>query len=193
MGEIVRTIQQRALQETGIPVLYGIDSNHGTTYTAGGTFFPQAIGMAATFNTDLMEEGSRISAYETRASNIPWTFSPTMDLGRDARLPRQWESYGEDAYLNARMAVASVKGFQGPDRNRVGNRSIAACVKHYMGYGVPVSGKDRTPAVISESELREKHFEPFRAAIVEGGALSLMANSGIEQDLSRRLPVADSG
>ena len=182
--EILRTIQQRALQETGIPVLYGIDSNHGTTYTAGGTFFPQAIGMAATFNTDLMEEGSRISAYETRASNIPWTFSPTMDLGRDARWPRQWESYGEDAYLNARMAVASVKGFQGPDRNRVGNRSIAACVKHYMGYGVPVSGKDRTPAVISESELREKHFEPFRAAIVEGGALSLMANSGIVNGIS---------
>ncbi len=181
---IVRTIQQRALQETGIPVIYGIDSNHGTTYTAGGTFFPQAIGMAATFNIELMEEGSRISAYETRASNIPWTFSPTMDLGRDARWPRQWESYGEDAYLNARMAVASVKGFQGLNRNQVGNRSIAACIKHYMGYGVPVSGKDRTPAVIAENELREKHFEPFRAAIVEGGALSLMANSGVVNGVS---------
>ncbi|MGI6519678.1 MAG: glycoside hydrolase family 3 N-terminal domain-containing protein [Fermentimonas sp.] len=182
--EIVRTIQQRALQETGIPVLYGIDSNHGTTYTAGETLFPQAIGMAATFNVELMEEGSRISAYETRASNIPWTFNPTMDLGRDARWPRQWESYGEDAYLNAQMAVASVKGFQGSDRNRVGSHSVAACVKHYMGYGVPVSGKDRTPATISESELREKHFEPFRASIVEGGALSLMANSGIVNGVS---------
>lgn len=181
---IVRTIQERALQETGIPVLYGIDSNHGTTYTAGGTFFPQAIGMAATFNTELMKEGSRISAYETRASNIPWTFSPTMDLGRDARWPRQWESFGEDAYLNARMAVASVQGFQGVNRNQVSSSSIAACVKHYMGYGVPVSGKDRTPAVISETDLREKHFEPFRAAIVEGGALSLMVNSGIVNGVS---------
>lgn len=181
---VVRTIQERALKETGIPVLYGIDSNHGTTYTAGGTFFPQAIGMAATFNTALMEQGSQVSAYETRASNIPWTFNPTMDLGRDARWPRQWESYGEDAYLNARMAVASVRGFQGDDRNKTGSGHIAACVKHYMGYGVPVSGKDRTPAVISESDLREKYFEPFRASIVEGGALSLMVNSGIINGVS---------
>lgn len=181
---IVRTIQERAIKETGIPVIYGIDSNHGTTYTAGGTFFPQEIGMAATFNTALTEEGSRISAYETRASNIPWTFNPTMDLGRDARWSRQWESYGEDPYLNARMAVASVKGFQGPDHNNIGRDYIAACIKHYMGYGVPVSGKDRTPAVISESELREKFFEPFRASIVEGKALSLMVNSAIINGVS---------
>ena len=182
--KVIRTIQKRALEETGIPVLYGIDSNHGTTYTAGGTFFPQAIGMAATFNTDLMEQGSSVSAYETRASNIPWTFNPTMDLGRDARWSRQWESYGEDAYVNARMGVASVKGFQGTDPNTIGNNHIAACIKHYMGYGVPTSGKDRTPAVISESELREKHFEPFRATIVESGALSLMVNSGIINGVS---------
>lgn len=180
----IRTIQERALQETGIPVIYGIDAIHGTTYTAGATFFPQSVGMGATFNTTLMEEGSRISAYETRASNIPWTFAPTMDLGRDARWSRQWESYGEDAYLNARMAVASAIGFQGKDRDNVGNQHIAACLKHYMGYGVPVSGKDRTPALISESELREKFFEPFRAAIVEGGALSVMVNSGIINGLS---------
>jgi len=175
----IRAIQERALKETGIPVIYGIDAIHGTTYTAGATFFPQGIGMAATFNTALMEEGSRISAYETRSSNIPWTFAPTIDLGRDARWSRQWESYGEDAYLNARMAVASTRGFQGSDRNSVGNQHIAACPKHYLGYGVPVSGKDRTPAVISESELREKYFEPFRAAITEGGALSIMVSSGI--------------
>lgn len=180
----ITTIQQRALKETGIPVLYGIDSNHGTTYTAGGTFFPQEIGMAATFNALLIEEGSRVSAYETRASNIPWTFNPTMDLGRDARWSRQWESFGEDVYLNARMAVASVKGFQGTNANAVGKERIAACVKHYLGYGVPSSGKDRTPAVISESELREKYFEPFRASIVEGGALSLMVNSGIVNGVS---------
>lgn len=181
---VVRTIQERTLKENGIPVLYGIDSNHGTTYTAGGTFFPQEIGMAATFNTTLMEQGSQVSAYETRASNIPLTFNPTMDLGRDARWSRQWESFGEDTYLNAQMAVASVKGFQGADGNKLGKEHIAACVKHYMGYGVPVSGKDRTPAVISEIDLREKHFEPFRASIVDGGALSLMANSGIINGVS---------
>lgn len=182
--QTLRTIQERALKETGIPVLYGIDSNHGTTYTAGGTLFPQAIGMAATFNTDLMEEGARISAYETKASNIPWTFNPTMDLGRDARWSRQWESFGEDAYLNARMGVASVKGLQGDNSNSIGFNHIAACVKHYMGYGVPVSGKDRTPAVISETDLREKYFEPFRATIMETNALSLMVNSGIINGVS---------
>ncbi|MEA4915937.1 glycoside hydrolase family 3 N-terminal domain-containing protein [Proteiniphilum sp.] len=175
----VRTIQERALAETGIPVIYGIDAIHGTTYTAGSTLFPQGVGMAASFNTNLMKEGSRIAAYETRASNIAWTFAPTMDLGRDARWSRQWESYGEDAYLNAQMGLASTLGFQGDDRNNVGSHHIAACTKHYMGYGVPVSGKDRTPALISESELREKYFEPFRTSIVEGGALSLMVNSGI--------------
>jgi beta-glucosidase len=182
--KIVGTIQERALAETGIPVLYGIDAIHGTTYTAGSTLFPQGVGMAATFNTGLMKEGSRISAYETRASNIPWTFAPTMDLGRDARWSRQWESYGEDAYLNARMGLASTLGFQGGDRNNIGSCHIAVCIKHYLGYGVPVSGKDRTPALISESELREKYFEPFRTSIVEGGALSLMVNSGIINGVS---------
>lgn len=180
----IRIIQERALAETGIPVLYGIDAIHGTTYTAGSTLFPQGVGMAASFNTNLMKEGSRITAYETRASNIPWTFAPTMDLGRDARWSRQWESYGEDAYLNAQMGLASTLGFQGDDRNNVCSHRIAACVKHYMGYGVPVSGKDRTPALISESELREKYFEPFRTSIVEGGALSLMVNSGIINNVS---------
>ncbi|MFA7105251.1 MAG: glycoside hydrolase family 3 N-terminal domain-containing protein [Dysgonamonadaceae bacterium] len=180
----IKTIQDKAIEVMGIPVIYGIDAIHGTTYTADATFFPQEIGMAATFNTDLMENGSRISAYETRSSNIAWVFSPTMDLGRDARWSRQWESYGEDAYLNAQMAVASVKGYQGTDRNIVGYNNVAACLKHYLGYGVPVSGKDRTPAVISEPELREKFFEPFRAAIVEGGALSVMVNSGIINGVS---------
>ena len=179
----IRAIQERALEETGIPVIYGIDAIHGTTYTAGSTLFPQSVAMGATFNRELMREGSRITAYETRASNIPWTFAPTMDLGRDARWSRQWESFGEDVYLNAEMAVASTFGFQGEDRNNVGNSHIAVCLKHYMGYGVPVSGKDRTPAVISESDLREKYFEPFRAA-VEAGALSVMVNSGIINGVS---------
>ncbi len=181
---IISTIQKRAIEETGIPIIYGIDAIHGATYTADATFFPQEIGMAATFNRDLVERGAQINAYETRASNIPWVFSPTMDIGRDARWSRQWESYGEDSYLNAEMGTVTVQGYQGYDRNRVINSNLAACIKHYMGYGVPVSGKDRTPAVISEIDLREKHFEPFRSAIIEGGALSLMVNSGIINGVS---------
>ena len=174
---IIKTIQDRAIKETGVPVLFGIDAIHGTNYTAGATLFPQGVGMGATFNTALMEEGSRISAYETRASNIPYTFAPTMDLIRDQRWSRHWESYSEDTYLTAQMALASLKGFQGDDYNNIGKNHVAVSLKHYMGYGVPVSGKDRTPAIISESDLREKFFEPFRRAI-EAGALSVMINSG---------------
>ena len=183
-NNVIKAIQDKAIEVTGIPVLYGIDAIHGATYTVDATFFPQEIGMAATFNTYLMENESRITAYETRSSNIPWVFSPTMDLGRDARWSRQWESFGEDAYLNAKMAVASVKGYQGADRNSIGYNNVAACLKHYLGYGVPVSGKDRTPAVISITDMREKFFEPFRAAVVEGGALSVMVNSGIINGVS---------
>lgn len=180
---VIKTIQEKALKETGIPVIYGIDAIHGTTYTAGSTLFPQEIAMAATFNPELMTKGSQVAAYETRASNIPWTFSPTMDLGRDSRWSRIWESYGEDAYLNAVMASASVRGYQGTDRNNISQNNIAACLKHYMGYGVPVSGKDRTPALIAENDLREKFFEPFRAAVTNG-ALSVMVNSGIINNIN---------
>ncbi|MGB4340411.1 MAG: glycoside hydrolase family 3 N-terminal domain-containing protein, partial [Dysgonamonadaceae bacterium] len=179
----VKAIQEKALKEIGIPVIYGIDAIHGTTYTAGATFFPQQIGMAATFDPELVEEGSRISAYETRASNIPWNFSPILDLGRDSRWPRQWETFGEDPYLAKVLGMASVQGYQGKDRNHIDQNHVAATLKHYMGYGVPYSGKDRTPAIITESDLREKHFEPFRAA-VEGGALSIMVNSGIVNNVS---------
>ncbi|WP_413777190.1 glycoside hydrolase family 3 N-terminal domain-containing protein [Anaerorudis cellulosivorans] len=179
----IKIIQGKALQETGIPVIYGIDAIHGVTYTAGATFFPQQIGMAATFNPELMEEGSRIAAYETRASNIPWNFSPILDLGRDPRWPRQWETFGEDPYLAKVMGLASVRGYQGDNTNHVDPNHVAVSLKHYMGYGVPYSGKDRTPAVITESDLREKHFEPFRAA-VEAGALSIMVNSGIVNNVN---------
>ncbi len=179
----VKAIQEKALKEIGIPVIYGIDAIHGTTYTAGATFFPQQIGMAATFNPELMEEGSRIAAYETRASNIPWNFSPILDLGRDSRWPRQWETFGEDAYLAKVMGLASVRGYQGDNSNHVDPNHVAVSLKHYMGYGVPFSGKDRTPAVITENDLREKHFEPFRAA-VEAGALSIMVNSGIVNNVN---------
>ena len=179
----VKAIQEKALKEIGIPVIYGIDAIHGTTYTAGATFFPQQIGMAATFNPELMEEGSRIAAYETRASNIPWNFSPILDLGRDSRWPRQWETFGEDAYLAKVMGLASVRGYQGDNSNHVDPNHVAVSLKHYMGYGVPFSGKDRTPAVITENDLHEKHFEPFRAA-VEAGALSIMVNSGIVNNVN---------
>ncbi|MGI6073755.1 MAG: glycoside hydrolase family 3 N-terminal domain-containing protein [Fermentimonas sp.] len=179
----IREIQKRAIEETGIPVVYGIDSNHGATYTAGATFFPQEVAMAATFNRELVEKGAEVNAYETRASNIPWIFNPTMDISRDSRWSRLWESFGEDSYVNAEMGKAVIRGYQGSDKNHVLGNNLAGCVKHYMGYGVPVSGKDRTPAVINESDLREKHFEPFRATI-EQGALSLMVNSGIVNGVS---------
>lgn len=180
---IVKTIQEKAISSTGIPILYGIDAIHGATYTVGATFFPQQIGMGATFNLDLMKKGAEITAYETKASNIPWTFSPVLDLGRDARWSRMWETYGEDPYLTAMMGVASVKGFQGTNTMNIGENYVASCLKHYVGYGVPMSGKDRTPAVISESELREKHFEPFLQGI-QAGALSVMVNSGIVNNVS---------
>ena len=183
-NKVITELQKAALEATGIPLLYGIDSNHGATYTAGATFYPQEIGMAATFAPELMRQAAEMSAYETRASQIPWTFNPTMDLGRDARWPRQWESFGEDPYLNARMAVAATLGYQGDDPDKIDPYHIAACLKHYLGYGVPATGKDRTPAVISPSELREKFFEPFRAAVVEGKALSVMVNSGIINGVS---------
>ncbi len=182
--QTIKAIQQRAIKETGIPVVYGIDAIHGVTYTAGGTFFPQEIGMAATFNRDLVTKGAKITAYETRASNIPWNFSPTMDVGRDGRWSRIWESFGEDTYVNAEMGTAVVRGYQGDNHNAVGANHVAACLKHYIGYGAPVSGKDRTPAIISENDLREKFFEPFRAAIVDGNALSIMVNSGMINGVS---------
>ncbi|PWD99716.1 glycoside hydrolase family 3 N-terminal domain-containing protein [Marinilabilia rubra] len=177
---IVSTIQKMAQEETrlGIPVLYGVDAIHGTTYTADATFFPQQIGMAATWNRDLVRKGGEITAYETRASSIPWTFSPVLDMGRDPRWPRIWETFGEDVYLNSQMGIELVKGYEGAE-NEVGEPvNVASCLKHYLGYGTPVSGKDRTPALIPDIELRERHLPPFRAA-VEAGAHSVMVNSGL--------------
>lgn len=174
--EIISEIQLYSLKYIKVPSIYGLDQNHGATYDLGATMLPQNIGMGATFNPGLVRRGAAMTAYETRAADCPWTFSPTLDLGRDPRWPRIWEDYGEDALLNSVMGVAAVRGFQGDDPNRVGPLNIAACLKHYMGYGVPVSGQDRTPALISESDLRDKHFAPYLAAI-RAGALSLMVNS----------------
>lgn len=164
------------MREIGIPCIYGLDQNHGTTYTLGGVLFPQNINVGAAFNPEMARRASAVTAYETRAADCPWTYSPTVDLTRDPRWPRVWENFGEDPYVNAVMGAAQVRGFQGDDSNHVGPDHIAACVKHYLGYGAPRTGKDRTPAYISPSDLREKFFEPFRACI-EAGALSLMVNS----------------
>ena len=180
--EIIKRIQDKSMKEIGIPCVYGVDQIHGTTYTLGGTFFPQGINMGAAFNRALTREGSRISAYETKAGSIPWTYAPVTDLGRDPRWSRMWESYGEDSYLNAEMGRESVLGFQGDNPNQIGTNSVAACMKHYMGYGVPVSGKDRTPSSITVQDMREKHFAPY-LEMVRAGALSVMINSGINNGL----------
>ena len=181
-AKAIRQIQEKSIKEIGIPCIYGVDEIHGTTYTLDGTLFPQGVNMGTTFNRALVRRGAEISAYETKASCVPWTYAPVVDLGRDPRWPRMWENYGEDAYLNTVMGVEAVLGFQGSDPNHIGRYNVAACVKHYMGYGVPVSGKDRTPSAIPRSELREKHFAPYLAAI-RAGALSVMVNSAVDNGM----------
>ncbi len=174
--EIITAIQKKSMKEIGIPCVYGVDQIHGTTYTDGGTLFPQGNNMGASFNRELVREGSRISAYESKAASIPWVYAPVVDLGRDPRWSRMWENFGEDAYLNAEMGRESVLGFQGDDPNHIDKWHVAACMKHFMGYGVPTSGKDRTPSSISPQDMREKHFAPFLEA-VRNGALTVMVNS----------------
>ena len=181
-AEAIKQIQDLSMKEIGIPCIYGVDQIHGTTYTLDGTMFPQGINMGAAFNRELTGKAAAISAYETKAGCIPWTYAPVVDLGRDPRWSRMWENYGEDCYVNAEMGKASVRGFQGSDPNHIGEYNVAACMKHYMGYGVPVSGKDRTPSSISRSDMREKHFAPFLAAIRQG-ALSVMVNSGVDNGI----------
>lgn len=173
----MEALQKESLNKLGIPCLFGLDQNHGTTYTLGGTLFPQNINMAATFNRELAREGAAVCAYETRAGSIPWVFSPVVDLSRTPLWPRMWENYGEDAYLTAEMGKNAVLGFQGSDPNHIGQQNVGSCLKHYLGYGSPVSGKDRTPSVIAPNELREKHFFPFLQAC-RSGALAVMVNSG---------------
>ncbi len=174
---VISYLQDLSINDIGIPCLYGLDQNHGITYTLGGILFPQNINIGASFNKELAQKASGITAYETRAGDCPWTFSPTIDLTRDPRWPRVWENFGEDPYLNTVMGVAQVIGFQGDNPNKIGPTHIAATLKHYLGYGAPRTGKDRTPAYISISDLREKYFEPYRACI-EAGVLSVMVNSG---------------
>src|SRR6266478_5327385 len=174
--EIIGQIQEAATKKTrlGIPVIYGIDSIHGANYVQGATLFPQEIGMAATWNPELMKRGSEIAAMETRAAGIPWSFSPVLDIGRQPLWPRFYETFGEDPYLAKVMGVAFVRGLEGTD---VGSQDhVATSLKHYMGYSFPLSGRDRTPAWIPENYLRE-YFLPTFDAAVKAGAHTVMVNS----------------
>mgnify|MGYP003574952596 FL=1 len=177
---IINEIQNVAVKKgkNKIPVIYGVDEVHGATYTAGATMFPQQIGQAATFNRALVKEGASITAYETRASAIPWNFSPILDLGADPRFPRQWESFGEDPFLVSQLGVEMIKGLEGDNNDVSSPFKVASSIKHFLGYQVPVSGKDRTPAIISDQALREYHLPAFKAAI-DAGAKTIMINSGL--------------
>jgi len=175
-NHLIQEIQEIAIKETGIPLIYGIDAIHGTTYTAGSTLFPQQINQGASFNPQLVEELNGICAYEMRAANIPWNFSPVLDMGRDPRAPRMWETYGEDVYLSSQMGMAAVRGLQG-DKIMIDKHHGAACLKHFLAYNSN-SGKDRNPLQISASELLNTHAVAFQKAIDEG-AKSIMISSGI--------------
>jgi beta-glucosidase len=161
-----------------IPVIYGIDAIHGVTYTAGSTIFPHELALAATWNPSMGYTLGEITAYETRASNIPWNFSPVLDLGLDPRYSRMGEGMGEDPYLISCFGKEIIKGYEGEDNNVGDPYRVAGCAKHYLGYAVPISGKDRTPAYIPENVLREYHLPPFKAA-VDAGVHTFMINSGI--------------
>ena len=172
----IRLIQEKSMKYLGIPDIYGLDHNHGVTYTQGGTLFPQPINMGATFNTELVFKGAEITAYESRAANCPWVYNPVVDLSRDPRWPRVYESFGEDAVVNAKMVAAEIRGYQGDDNNHIDRFHVGTSTKHYFAYGAPWSGKDRTPAYLSPQMIREKYFEPFKAAAL-AGTLTMMVNS----------------
>ena len=174
---IVSQIQKVSMKELGIPNIYGLDMNHGASYAMGATLMPQNINMGATFNRSLAHRGGEITAYETRACDVPWTYNPTVDLARNPLWPRFWENYGEDAYLNSQLGVQTVLGMQGDNPNKIDKYHIAANLKHFMGYGAPVSGKDRTHSSIGEQEMREKHFAPYEIGALNGHVLSIMVNS----------------
>ncbi len=174
--EIMQLIAAAAEQTPlKIPVLYGIDSIHGASYVMGATLFPQQLGLASTWNLELAERMGEVSAYETKAAGMPWAFSPVLDMGRNPVWPRLWETFGEDVHLTTALGQAVVKGMQGNDIGET--HKVAACLKHFLGYGMPLSGKDRTPAYIPERQLQEYHVPPF-AKVIADGAATIMVNSG---------------
>ena len=172
----IQLIQKKSMKYIGIPDIYGLDHNHGVTYTQGGTLFPQPINLGASFNTELAFRGAEITAYESRAANCPWVYNPVVDLSRDPRWPRVYESFGEDAILNSKMVVAEIKGYQGKDNNHIDRFHVGTSTKHYFAYGAPWTGKDRTPAYLAPQIIREKYFEPFKQAAL-AGTLTMMVNS----------------
>ena len=174
--EWIQLIQKKSMKYIGIPDIYGLDHNHGVTYTQGGTLFPQPINLGASFNTELARVGAEITAYESRAANCPWVYNPVVDLSRDPRWPRVYESFGEDAILNSKMVVAEIKGYQGDDPNHIDQFHVGTSTKHYFAYGAPWTGKDRTPAYLNPQIIREKYFEPFKQAAL-AGTLTMMVNS----------------
>jgi len=178
-NRLISYIQDYAIANSrlGIPVIYGLDMIHGASYVDGATFFPQQIGMAATWDPTLITTAGEITAYETRATGVAWTFSPVLDLGVDPRWPRQWETFGEDPYLASVMGKALIRGYQGDENNLADPFRINACIKHYLGYSHTLSGKDRTPAWIPENKLREYHLPIFKHGI-DAGSMTVMVNSG---------------
>ena len=172
----IQVIQKKSMKYLGIPDIYGLDHNHGVTYTQGGTLFPQPINLGASFNTELARRGAEITAYESRAANCPWVYNPVVDLSRDPRWPRMYESFGEDAIVNSKMVVAEIRGYQGDDNNHIDQYHVGTSTKHYFAYGAPWTGKDRTPAYLSPQMIREKYFEPFKQAAL-AGTLTMMVNS----------------
>ena len=172
----IQVIQKKSMKYLGIPDIYGLDHNHGVTYTQGGTLFPQPINLGASFNTELARRGAEITAYESRAANCPWVYNPVVDLSRDPRWPRVYESFGEDAIVNSKMVVAEIRGYQGDDNNHIDQYHVGTSTKHYFAYGAPWTGKDRTPAYLSPQMIREKYFEPFKQAAL-AGTLTMMVNS----------------
>ncbi len=174
----IAQMEEASLQYNGIPFIYGLDQVHGPTYVAGGTMYPQQIGLAATFNPELVRELAEMNAYETRAAGVRWCFGPSMDLSVKPSWSRVYETWGEDPYLTSVMAGSYVKGLQGPDPDHADAYHVVPCLKHYVGYGSPDNGIDRTPATITPQDLREKHFEPFRKAALEG-VWSVMSNSSV--------------
>lgn len=175
-AEYVRQLQEKSMEILGTPMIFGMDMIHGASYLRGATFFPQEINLAASFNPEFAAKMGEVTAYETRAAMIPWVFSPVMDLTRDACWPRNWESFGEDPYLQSVMAREETIGAQGTDPNHIDAEHVGVSLKHYVAYGAPRTGKDRTPAYLAMNDLREKYFAPFKECI-EAGALTVMVNS----------------
>ena len=167
--KVLNRYQKAAVEESrlGIPLIISRDVIHGFK-----TMFPIPLGLAATFDPELVQQGARVAAIEATASGIRWTFSPMLDIARDPRWGRIAEGSGEDTYLDAQMGVAMVKGYQG---ETIDNTSMAACVKHFVAYGAAEGGRDYNSTGVTERTLRNVYLPPFEAC-VKAGAMTLMTS-----------------